>query len=287
MFSMRGLGRAAWTAALLLLVSMAGWAGQSDTPATRPTPTPFSVEDVRAEQQAASPSSGTNGSGCYLVVLVNAKGIEFSSPERFLKTMAKHPRGNKQDRSIGHAWLILAGPLTWMECGHTGEFGLERPGYRESVQGAIDHGDPNPIASFWTDLKDGRREVGSGGHEPSTAVRFELTQQQYESIRAFIADYDYSSFSIREKACTAFVTQVAALAGITLGHLVTLDIPMRTRFQGKDVRWWSDPRYSRMTFGSPDVLEKSLKRAVEKGIGCDWMNEYRKAMKRPTSLPGS
>jgi hypothetical protein len=278
---------AAWATGLALLLSVVGWAGQSDAPAARKAPTPFSVEDVRAEQQAAPTSSATNGPGCYLVVLVDAKGIDYSSPERFLKTMAKHPRGDKQDRSIGHAWLILAGPLTWLECGHTGEFGLERPGYRDSVQGAIDRADPNPIATFWTDLKDGRREAGSGGHEPSAAVRFDLTQQQYESIRVFIADYDYSSFSIREKACTAFVTQAATLADVTLGHLVTLDIPMRTRFQGKEVQWWSDPRYSRLTFGSPDVLEKSLKQAVENGIGRDWLKEYRKTMQPPTSPPGA
>jgi hypothetical protein len=62
---------------------------------------------------------------------------------------------------------------------------------------------------------------------------------------------------------------------------------MRTRFQGKEVQWWSDPRYSRLTFGSPDVLEKSLKQAVENGIGRDWLKEYRKTMQPPTSPPGA
>ena len=49
---------------------------------------------------------GTNRSDCFLVILVDAKGIDYSTAQTFLQTMHKHPRGNKQDRSAGHAWRL-------------------------------------------------------------------------------------------------------------------------------------------------------------------------------------
>jgi hypothetical protein len=207
--------------------------------------------------------------------LVDAKGIDYSTSQAFLQTMRKHPRGNKRDRSAGHAWLVLSGPLTWTECGHTGEFGLDQPDYGDSILAALKRNDPNPVACLWRDLQDGRKEYGSGGHQPTAAVRFELTASQHEAIRDFISAYDYRAFSVRDRVCTHFVSRAAALAGVTLGHLVTLNIPQRTSFQGQTVTWWTDSKFSNISFGSPDVLEKSLQLAVKKGLGQDVLKQYR------------
>ena len=219
---------------------------------------------------------GTNRSDCFLVILVDAKGIDYSTAQTFLQTMHKHPRGNKQDRSAGHAWLILSGPLTWTECGHTGEFGLDQPDYGDSILAALARKDPNPVACLWRDLQDGCKEYGSGGHQPTAAVRFDLTASQHEAIRDFVNSYDYRSFSVRDRVCTHFVSRAAALAGVELGHLVTLNIPRQTSFQGKTVTWWTDSKFSRISFGSPDVLEKSLQLAIKHGLGQDVLKQYRR-----------
>jgi hypothetical protein len=135
-------------------------------------------------------------------------------------------------------------------------------------------GDPNPLASLWVDARSGRRELGSGDHKPSAAVEFDLTVEQYEAIRRYIRDYDYRRFSIRDRVCTDFVAGAARLAGIRLGHRVALNVPQQTRIGGRTIRWWTDPRYAQLTFGSPDVLERSLKQAVARGLGRDVLREY-------------
>ena len=238
---------------------------------------PFSTENIAAfREPAAAPVSAASNSDCFLVVLVGAVGIDHSTPETFLKTMARHPRGSKREHSVGHAWLILGGPLTWVECGHTGEFALESADCSDTIHAALKRNEPNPLGCLWKDWNNGSCELGSGGHKPTAAVHFELTPSQYQAIRSFLENYDFKSFSVRERVCTDFVTGAAALGGIKLGHRVTLDVPRQTRFKGRTVTWWTDPKYSLLSFGSPDVLEKSLKLALEKGLGKNVLDQYGK-----------
>ena len=265
---------------VLLIGLVIAWTfgcAQAGTDRIGPTGIPFGVEDIAAsgEEERLSRNRADFGH-CSLVVLAAGQGFDFSSPEGFLHTMRKHPRGGKNDRSVGHSWLVLNGPLTWLEGGHTGEFDEVHPNYSLSVAAAIKLGDPNPLACLWTNRGLGRFEVGSGGHIPSAAVRFELTTNQYAAIRAFIDGYDFKNFNLRDHVCTHFVARAAARAGLTLGHQVTLNIPKQTRFMGRHVIWWTNPAYSRITVGSPDVLEKSLKLAVEKGLGRDVLKEYQR-----------
>jgi len=236
----------------------------------------FSIEEVIASREQAGllPSSDAE-IRCSLVVLVDAVGIDYATGEAFFRTMARHPRCRKQDHSVGHAWMILRGPV-WVECGHTGEFGLDEPDLKDSLLGALKRNDPDPLACFWRPLTNGRFELGSGGHVPSAAVEFDLSPRQYEAIRKFIHDYDYRMFCVRDRVCTHFVTQAAALAGITLGHRVTINIPKQAHFDGRLINWWTDAKYSRLTYGSPDVLEKSLKKAVENGVGRNVLEKYKK-----------
>jgi hypothetical protein len=262
----------------LVLLASAGAASQAaEHPSRR-----FGAEEVIAQKDpaAAVPAATDN---CFLVIMADANGIDYSTAETFLSTMYRHPRGNKQERSVGHSWMILKGPLTWLECGHTGKLGLDQPASEESIVSALNRGDPNPVAAFWLRATNGSLELSSGGHVPSVAVQFQLSTGQYEAIRSFVDNYDYKTFCVRDRVCTDFVTQAAALAGITLGHRVTMNLPSQTPFLGRTVTWWTDPRYSLLTAGSPDVLEKSLKLAVAKGLGKNVLPQYRKPNLAPHS----
>jgi hypothetical protein len=47
----------------------------------------------------------------------------------------------------------------------------------------------------------------------------------------------------------------------------------RVYYEGRVIRLWQDPCYATMTFSTPDVIEKSLMRAVEEGraqYALDW-----------------
>jgi hypothetical protein len=236
---------------------------------------PFSAEEVVAEREAvSSPTPNAQTTACFLAILVDAKGIDYSTPERFLRTLHRHPHGGKHEHSIGHSWLILGGPERTIECGQTGEFGVARPRYYESVFAALQRHDPEPLAYLWTDLDDGIYQAGAGGHKPSVAVLFPISKSEYEAVYSFINHHDYKPFSVREHVCTHFVAEAAARAGIWLGHRMTLNIPKTIVFRGRSFDLWTNPKFSLLTFGSPDTLEKSLKLAVRRGIGKDVLDWY-------------
>jgi len=165
-----------------------------------------------------------------------------------------------------------------------GEYGLFEPRYYEAVSAAIQRGDANPLAYLWKNLRDGRYQSGSDEHNPILVCTFQITEGEFSRLLAFIEGYDYSIFSIRHRVCTHFVARAAALVGISLGHEVTLHIPPRALFLGKEVLLWTDPKFSVLTYGSPDVLEKSLREAIRLGIGKDatsWYYEVVRKQNRP------
>lgn len=268
-----------WLLAAVCLFGPGGEAppARGETGAAGAPAVPFAHADISAVRSSApAPAAPAPSTNAFLVVLVDAVGLDYSTPETFLATLRKHPRGGKGERSVGHSWLILGGPLTWLECGHTGDFDADHPYYSDSVGTALRRGDPNPLACLWTNHGVGRYEVGSGGHQPTAAVRFNLTSEQHQAVSAFIHAYDFSRFGMRDQLCTHFVTGAAACAGITLGHQLALTLPQHTRYRGRSVLWWTDPAFSRLTLGSPDVLEKSLRLAIQQGLGRDVLRDYRK-----------
>ena len=258
----------------IVLTWTAAWSASPDGP-TIPPP-PFAIAQVTAARTSAGPSRGlTNGNPCFLVILVDAQGFDYASPAAFFRTMRKHPHGDKHERTVGHSWLILHGPLTLLEGGHTADFDAAHPNYSATIAEAVRQQAPDPLACLWTNGGVGRFEIGSGGHKPSAAVRFELTTAQYEAVRACLDHYDFTTFDLQTHVCTHFVTRAAACAGITLGHLLTLNLPQHAAFMNREITWWTDPAYSHLTFGSPDVLEKSLALAVKQGLGRDVLKDYR------------
>jgi len=106
-------------------------------------------------------------------------------------------------------------------------------------------------------------------------AKVNITKDQFERIVRFIdADtYTFENFSIIDKQCTTFVVKLAAMVGLKLDHMVTVKIDGEITVSGQKYRLWTNPKYSKITFASPDKLEASLRRAVAGGnaeYALDW-----------------
>lgn len=191
----------------------------------------------------------------YIVFLVNARNLDYSSSRHLLKTIAKHPSDWSKNGDVGHAWIYLSGP-TIIEGGHSGELGIEQPRYMDGVMDNMALGAKNPISYLWCSQCDGFFQGGNGGHAPTFAAKISLSSTQYEAIYAFICSYPYENYSLTNHQCCDFVREIGALAGIALETHVTVKL---------DPIFWEDSAYEYLTFGTPDRLEKSLKALVKEG----------------------
>lgn len=125
--------------------------------------------------------------------------------------------------------------------------------------------EPNPAKYLWDVQFDGYFEWGSGGHVPTFGAKIDLTAEEFDRILAFIQSYDYRCYSLVGNQCSSFATHVASLGGIDLECETTIEIEPVMLFRGEKIRFWTDPSYSRLTLSTPDVLERSLMRAVREG----------------------
>lgn len=220
----------------------------------------------------------------FLVLLVDARHLDYSSSQCFLKTITKHPTNGCKDCSVGHAWLYLQGldangKRFILEGGHSGELGVIKPSYFNGITAYIEGGDENPARYLWENLEDGYFQEGSGGHPASYAARIPLTRQQFRNILAFIdpQNYNYKDYSLIGRQCGSLVAQVAALADVELADIdITMDIDQDVRIGGRTIRVWTDDKYSQITFPSPDAIEKSLMQLVHEGKAEDVTDWYRK-----------
>lgn len=207
-----------------------------------------------------------------LTLFVTARHLDYSGFKELLQTMAKHPSDGSKNGDVGHAWIRLEGEIEGrricLEGGHSAETGRCQPKYLEGIAERIEKGEPNPIEYLWSAQKDGFFQRGSGGHTPTYAVRRRLTKEQFLSILSYIRPehYDYRNYSLVTSQCASFVANVAEIAGLDLDISVTISIPRYVRYAGKQVELWNDPVYASLTVASPDVLEKSLKRAVKERL---------------------
>jgi len=222
------------------------------------------------------PGSGRlkGDAGYRLYVLTDAVGLDFTSPERFLETLHKHPNGRKDDHTVGHCWLILARPGGLMECGHTGEFGIVRPTYYRGISRRVRDGEPDPISYLWEAMPDGQFHRGPGIHKPTFVLRLPITRARHEAIYAYIDGYEYGSFRLTDHACTDFVAGAAALAGVNLAHRVRLTIPEEVTLRGRRVRLRTGKKYETISVSSPDLLEADLRRLAAEGVGEDATRWY-------------
>lgn len=228
--------------------------------------------------QAATTKAVGVESDYFLIILVDARHIDTSNSQTFLQTMTKHPANGSKEGDVGHAWIYLKGRDFAIEGGHTGEYGVIRPRYADGMMQYLSQGDHNPVRYLWESLDDGIFQRGCGGHSPTYAAKFDLTQEQYESILTFIHPerYPYKKYSLTGRQCTSFVAQVAALAGIHLPTEVTMKIYPTAKISRERVRLWNDPQYASITFSSPDALEQSLIAAVRRGEAQPALAWYKK-----------
>lgn len=234
----------------------------------------------------------------FLIILVDACHLDYTDACRFFQSVAIHPNGSRRG-DIGHAWIYLQGKCNGrifvLEGGHSGEKEEPPARYFDGIMNYNDWGyanptpeqircpryELNPIQYLWTIRKDGFFQKGSGGHYPTFAAKISLSPQQFEQILSFIRPsyYPYRYYGLMGPQCCTFAAQVAALAGLSLATQMTMHIVPCIYYEKTWIRLWEDPCYSRITFSTPDVLEKSLIKAVENGeaeYALDWYFEHKK-----------
>lgn len=220
----------------------------------------------------------------FVIALVDAKHLDYTNLGSFFHTVAKHPSDRGKERDLGHAWVYLQGYLNGkivvLEGGHSGERGHLQAKYFDGLMNYNDWGEanptlsqiknpryePNPVKYLWTTQEDGFFQKGSGGHTPTFAAKIDLTEEQFLKILKFIkgSHYPYHRYALTGHQCSYFVAQVMALAGFNLDCEVTMSLPPMVYYGKRWIRLWQDPRYSVLKFASPDQIEKSLVRAVQK-----------------------
>lgn len=225
------------------------------------------------------------GKDYFLVFLVDARHLDYSDSRQLVRSLAKNPVSRRKGLDVGHAWVFLHGKKDGqryvVEGGHSGEWGVIQPKYFQGVMNYIDYGyaDPsgeqkkkprleeNPIKYLWTSLYDGEFQKGSGGHIPTFAARIDLTEQQFRKIENFMlsSQYNYKEYALTRNQCSSFLSQIAALIDLDLEDEVTVNIGPQMTFGGRVLPLWKDPAYSKITFSSPDIIEKSLMKAVREG----------------------
>jgi hypothetical protein len=81
----------------------------------------------------------------------------------------------------------------------------------------------------------------------------------------YIRNYPVQDYSLTGNQCSSFASNVTAFAGVYLECNVTIPIDPVLYWRGEKIRFWEDPFYSQLTISSPDIIERSLMRAVELG----------------------
>jgi hypothetical protein len=251
------------------------------------------IENAKTETVCSS-QKPMDESESVLVLLVDAKHLNYSNSQKLLQSLAKNPESFSKNGSFGHAWIyvrgIIDGHCVEVEGGHSGERGILDPKYFDGIMNYIEYGqanptkervekiydEPDPIKYLWAPLHDGFYQKGSGGHEPTFAAKIDITNEQFKKIIDFInpANYDYANYSLTHHQCTSFVAQVAALIGVNLPYEITVPVQQHVRFGLTKYQLWTDPFYSKLTIPSPDVLEKSLIQLVIDGHAEDALDRY-------------
>lgn len=200
-----------------------------------------------------------------LVLLVNARQLDYTNAATCLKTTAKHPSDGSKNGDVGHAWILLKSPEGEIEGGQSGETGRYQPRYMEGVIENIELQSDNPVSYLFCSQCDGYFQQGNGGHKPTLAVQIEITPEQYQAIQKLIETYPYREYSLTSHQCTTFVKEAAALANVQLEDEVLISIPQYIQLSGRKQLFWSDSKYSHLPCGSPDRLEESLKELMRQG----------------------
>ncbi len=230
---------------------------------------PLSISCRFAPDADLDPATGSpvGDEGYYLYILIDIAGNrDYSTTLSVVFSYDKNPGG--------HSWIILESPQNRLECGHNGNFGLEKPRYQEGVHQRFRDNHPNPIAYLWEVMHDGRLEIGRSDRTPTFAWRMPITQRRYQMIFEYVMQRKYDQFNLRDNNCVDMVTDAAALAGINLIHRLRLTIPREKKILGRRLHAWTDPKYRVLEFSTPDVLQLDLRQLARFGIGSDVTEWY-------------
>lgn len=219
----------------------------------------------------------------FLVVLTDARHLDYTTNHSFFKTVAKHPDDGCKLGDVGHTWIYLQGikhnQRIYLEGGYSGESGCVQARYFDGIMNYIDFGyanptpeemcmpryEENPAKYLWEIQYDGFFQWGAGCHCPTYAAKVNITPEQFDRIWSFINNYSYREYSLINSQCSSFAAQIASLAGLELDCEVHIPIEPRMKIGGHYLHLWADPTYALLTVSSPDVIERSLMQAVREG----------------------
>jgi hypothetical protein len=228
----------------------------------------------------------------YIVFLVAARHLDYSDSRVLFEAVSNIDNKVRRSR-VGHAWIYLRGikgnKILIVEGGQSVGFGKLETGFVEGVVNLAEYGyanptaaekqhpryEPNPIKYLWEDREDGFYQEGSGFLAPTFAAKVNISETQFEQVLAFMdpEKHSYRNFSLTGKQCSSFVAEAAELVGLKLEHEVTIHIPRELKLNGKTYHLWNDPQYSKLTFSTPDIIERSLIQLVTSGraeYALDW-----------------
>ncbi|MBQ7478876.1 MAG: hypothetical protein IJT01_08240, partial [Selenomonadaceae bacterium] len=233
---------------------------------------------------------------CYIFTIkVDTVGYNYSSGEAYFKSMAK--RASKDAEGVGHTWVRLEDVRNGIvsEGGHSGENGDPKknekitnsyfysyakgvaylafmPPTAPSPMKDIPEADPaNPARWLWYIYEDGEWKPGSGGHtKVDSELSVSISKEQYDAIKAKIDAFVSNESLLRNygltgNQCTSTAASLADMAEVHLDPYVQLNIPSSTTVEGKNIRLWSDPKYSSIRFALPEKMKQELK--MWKGSG--------------------
>ena len=234
----------------------------------------FSCSKQLAEQKEELP---------YIVFLVDAPKLDYSSSQKLLSSLVKNPHTAQKDGYVGHAWFYLKGfekqgNLVELEGGHSGELGIACPKYFEGIMNLMEFGvvtpsiedkkkpktEENPIKYLWSNLNDGYFQSGSGGHKPTLAAKFQLSQKQFDYLLTFITpqNYNFSSYCLTNHQCVTLINQIAGYLGHPLECEIAIPIQKDLILGKRKYTLWENTDYSILNLPSPDILENSLKKKI-------------------------
>lgn len=216
----------------------------------------------------------------FLVVLVDAKQLDYTSFDRYIRSLSSSAKPGEVP-TIGHAWIVLskkegASEKYFFEGGHSGEMSETVPSVLDGIwKKAVSSQDKNPIAHLFSMRDDGQKEHGSGGHIPTYAVAFPLSEEGFCRIKRLIEEeYDFSSWSMASHNCIDFTRACLSSIGIFINCEQQIKIPKQATLFGKKIHLYEESRFSCILIKTPELLENRLRSLVEEGCGMPALQWY-------------
>jgi hypothetical protein len=228
----------------------------------------------------------------FIVFLVDAPHLDYSSTQTFFRTLCKHPDTGAKQGQIGHAWVYLQGyrdgVLCQMEGGHSGEVDPEQERYFDALVNAALSGQPNPLALLHQAREDGFFQRGNGAHWPTTAVRLAVDDRQFKRLcQVLEEDYDFQRYHLLKWQCCQLIVTLARELEIDLSGQVEMTIQDHVHLGHRRVRLWDDPCWQTLRFDTPDRLEEALQALIVTGEGENALGWYAHShQKTDTVKPG-